>query len=779
MIILAEISPYDPVLGAERIIRMSSGTGTPIFNGAHWPARLGHTLVLGMAIFENDFETAGSSRTAGGLQIINGDGGFDDLTGYSWDQRDIKIWTGDSDDFNDFILRFDGFVSGVTYNEKTLDLTLGDKSNIFDALVDFPTYLGTGGTEGPVEMTGIVKPFCFGPVFNMEPTLADATNQIYQVHNRAIQAIGGVFDQAVALTPDGDTADLGAWAAVPGKYKTDLSKGLFRLGAKPAGLVTADIQGDNVGGYVSSAGDILQRLLDFIPDSAAVTVDAAAFTALNLANGSAVSIHARAALNARDLFNVCLRSIGGFWLVDWLGNLTVGIHDIKTPAGSLTDRHISSMTRLESPAPIWRLKTTYRPTYRVQSGSEIAAADLGGGIRSGAGAPASNLGIIDDLYIDSDDGKLYKKTAISTWTFQYDTTGPTGTDGDTWLDGAGAPAGSLGSVGDYYLNSANGNYYKKTGANIWTLQGNIAGPQGDDGATGSDGLDGSPGTDGAAGPQGVPGPPGADGTPRYIWVAYADSADGVTNFTNGAPGTRKYLGLAPNKTSSTESSNPADYNWSKIEGDTGPQGNTGATGSTGNTGVQGVQGPQGPVGPNGEVVSYRQTTPPSSPADGEIWFETDTNILWLRKSSAWQIIGTYNDGVLADLDFVNTAQIVDNAVTSGGAASVTGPVVGTHGATLVSKVLATNGGDIFITVSASHALPFVNALFKFTLERDGAEIAVLDNIFSGATRQTIALASVDIGASAANHTFAVKVYHPTGSSALFYDVTLFVLEFKK
>ncbi len=587
MIILAEITPYDPAQSAQVTVRFSSGAVTPIYNGLHWPARLADGFSLGMAIFEDGFETPGSTRTAGSLQILIGDGGADALTTYNWDQRQVKIWTGEGSDFANFTLRFNGFVSAVSYNENSLDLTLGDKSNIFDKPVDFPTYLGTGGPEGPAEMTGVVKPFCFGPVFNMEPTLVDATNLIYQVHNRAVQAIDNVFDQAVQLTSDGDATDLSAWTAIPGKYKTDLSKGLFKLGAKPAGLITADVRGDAQGGYVATAGDILQRLLDFMPDSGSVTVDGAAFTALNIANSAEVSIHGRASLTGRDIFNVLMRSIGGFWLVDWLGNLTVGIHDLATPAGSLTDRHIAGLSRLDSPAPVWRLKTTYRPTYRLQGGNEIAAADLGGGMRSGAGVPAANLGIIGDLYINSNDGKLYKKTAVNVWTFQYDTTGP---GGDTWLDGAGVPAGSLGSVGDYYLNSANGDYYKKTGAAAWTKQGNIAGPQGNTGATGS------PGATGAQGPQGVQGPAGADGTPRYIWIAYADSADGVTNFTNGAPGARKYIGLAHNKTSATESANPADYTWNLVEGPQGPQGNTGAAGSTGAQGPQGIPGAPGADG---------------------------------------------------------------------------------------------------------------------------------------------------------------------------------------
>jgi hypothetical protein len=68
------------------------------------------------------------------------------------------------------------------------------------------------------------------------------------------------------------------------------------------------------------------------------------------------------------------------------------------------------------------------------------------------------------------------------------------------------------------------------------------------------------------GQDGAPGAPGADGLTLYSWVAYADSADGTVNFATGAPGGRGYQGLAVNKTSAIESTNPADYTWSPYRG---------------------------------------------------------------------------------------------------------------------------------------------------------------------------------------------------------------------
>lgn len=71
---------------------------------------------------------------------------------------------------------------------------------------------------------------------------------------------------------------------------------------------------------------------------------------------------------------------------------------------------------------------------------------------------------------------------------------------------------------------------------------------------------------GVDGIDGAPGAPGADGVTLYTWYAYADTADGVLNFTNGSPNNRVYQGISPNRTTATESTNPADYTWSPYVG---------------------------------------------------------------------------------------------------------------------------------------------------------------------------------------------------------------------
>lgn len=75
--------------------------------------------------------------------------------------------------------------------------------------------------------------------------------------------------------------------------------------------------------------------------------------------------------------------------------------------------------------------------------------------------------------------------------------------------------------------------------------------------------------DGAAGAPGSAGAPGANGTngiTLYTWYAYANHPAGLFDFTTGDPGGRFYQGIAYNKTTATESTNPADYAWAPYEG---------------------------------------------------------------------------------------------------------------------------------------------------------------------------------------------------------------------
>ncbi len=66
--------------------------------------------------------------------------------------------------------------------------------------------------------------------------------------------------------------------------------------------------------------------------------------------------------------------------------------------------------------------------------------------------------------------------------------GTPGTNGLSFRQGTGVPSAGLGIVGDSYLNNANGNVYLKTGASTWAYEFNILGATGTAGQSGANGA---------------------------------------------------------------------------------------------------------------------------------------------------------------------------------------------------------------------------------------------------------------------------------------------------
>ncbi|NJC33855.1 hypothetical protein GGR88_001329 [Sphingomonas jejuensis] len=98
-----------------------------------------------------------------------------------------------------------------------------------------------------------------------------------------------------------------------------------------------------------------------------------------------------------------------------------------------------------------------------------------------------------------------------------------------------------------------------------------AGPAGPAGPPGERGLDGQ---------QGIQGPPGAGGLSERIHLAYANSADGVLDFTIGAADGRRFIGVYVDQ-ADADSQDPATYTWSPWRGSDGANGIPGAAGANG------------------------------------------------------------------------------------------------------------------------------------------------------------------------------------------------------
>lgn len=110
------------------------------------------------------------------------------------------------------------------------------------------------------------------------------------------------------------------------------------------------------------------------------------------------------------------------------------------------------------------------------------------------------------------------------------------------------------------------------------------GEKGEQGEQGPPGPQGAPGLDGIQGPkgdQGIPGKDGKDGKTQYTHIAYANSADGRTDFSV-SDSNREYIGMYVDFTQN-DSADPTKYAWSKIKGTDGAIGTPGKPGADGKT----------------------------------------------------------------------------------------------------------------------------------------------------------------------------------------------------
>ena len=127
-------------------------------------------------------------------------------------------------------------------------------------------------------------------------------------------------------------------------------------------------------------------------------------------------------------------------------------------------------------------------------------------------------------------------------------------------------------------------YYEVTIADVMDGEQGPQGEKGEQGEQGPPGPQGAPGLDGIQGPkgdQGIPGKDGKDGKTQYTHIAYANSADGRTDFSV-SDSNREYIGMYVDF-AQNDSADPTKYAWSKIKGTDGAIGTPGKPGADGKT----------------------------------------------------------------------------------------------------------------------------------------------------------------------------------------------------
>lgn len=417
IIFLVEISPYDgslqqqlpglpapvatlphnggsgfAVRGGERVLRVSNAAEPFITRpddtslaSTPYPSRLSRSFSLSAVLFSG-LIPGETPRFAGSeIQIINEGGEFDQWTRYSFDGRDLTIKAG----LRDFAWSDFGPVAaltlrGATFEEDAITLSPRDQSDIFRRVIQQNLYGGMGGADGDASLKGRAKPLGFGAVSNAPLLFTDQARLIGQLHDGSIQSVLAVRDQGVALTPGADHADyatLEAAIPAPGSYDTCLALGFVKLGSIPSdnGEVTADFEGDNDGGYVSTIGSILRRIVTTrlgnqnLADPAGL--DAVAFAELESSFPATAQFYAADAVNAEDVLNALMRSAYGYWFFTRAGQLSVGLFTrVEAVDYTVSDAELvgGTLRQLEVTPPAWRVQVGWGRVWTVQTDTALA-----------------------------------------------------------------------------------------------------------------------------------------------------------------------------------------------------------------------------------------------------------------------------------------------------------------------------------------------------------------------------------------------------------------------
>ncbi len=286
----------------------------------------------------------------GDADIDNSSGVRDGWLDDAWDGRALKVLIGDPAwPRNDFRTILDGVCADIyAKGRDVLALKLRDKSWMLNVTAQAVLMTGTtANAEQP-------KPIAVGQCFNVEPVLETAATHKYRVHDGAVDAITEVRDNGVSVS-----------------YTADLADGSFVLLAAPAGRITCDVRGAKPGGvYHETVADIVQYLVTTHSQLTTADIDAASFSAFDVACPQPVHEYVRERDNLIQVIDRIVTSVGGFWTFSRSGLLQLGRLDSPsgTPAIELLEDDVSEngISVADRQIPVDTVRLGYRRNFTPQ-----------------------------------------------------------------------------------------------------------------------------------------------------------------------------------------------------------------------------------------------------------------------------------------------------------------------------------------------------------------------------------------------------------------------------
>ncbi|MEO7220972.1 MAG: hypothetical protein ABIY37_00720, partial [Devosia sp.] len=290
----------------------------------------------------------------GSIDLANADGALDDLLGYGFDGRTVRILrvANLSAAYSTATVVLRATVQRLDSDAamSRLRVRLYDRRLELDEPLQTNRYTGettSGGivghlADGTANMKDQPKPLLYGKVFNVQPVTANPFDLIYQVHDGAVASIVPM-DGRVPLTFAADYATvalLQAATIAPGKYGTCLAAGLFRLGCATWFTLTANVT-QGAAGADRTASAIVQAILTTMGLTGGDNIDAASFAAFAALCTQELGIVMDGAQRASEGIGQVLASVGGYLVTAASGPFQVGRGPtLGTPTWTLDENDI-------------------------------------------------------------------------------------------------------------------------------------------------------------------------------------------------------------------------------------------------------------------------------------------------------------------------------------------------------------------------------------------------------------------------------------------------------
>lgn len=376
--ILIEAQPRRAADGVAETVRLAGGGGALPYHygGLHYRAGI-EPLPTVVASLNYDGEIVGGGVTEAMTISFapNSQAVIDNLSRFFWGDAAVTVRVGPEGALPPVLTS--GKVLDVATAEGKMAIALADPAADLMKPLTAARYAGTGDLEGPADWEDKYKRRLFGQVWNVEAEPIDPANNIYCLSDptRPLHAISAVRDRGVPVELSvvawaGSVADTLATlraALVPdGQAVICPSIACIKFWTEPTAL-HADALGEVGVGYVETAAEIAQRLVEALEGPAFVAGTVAAAAALRPAPiGWVVSDDSTTVAAMLDQF---LADNSLMWLLE-AGEIVLRPWSWDAPVASAVSEDVA---RKKSFAPIATRRLGYRRNESPMARGDLAA----------------------------------------------------------------------------------------------------------------------------------------------------------------------------------------------------------------------------------------------------------------------------------------------------------------------------------------------------------------------------------------------------------------------